>query len=100
MARAVERPASTRSSSAWRSAWTTSPLPPRGNLERATELSVSSRATDAGASPAWQPGTIVDLAVAVDPERDHIRGAEHTPVSLVEYGDFECSYYGQAGRSS
>jgi Na+/H+ antiporter NhaA len=44
------------------------------------------------------PRTIVDLAAPVDVERDHVRGPANAPVTLVEYGDFECPYCGQAER--
>lgn len=37
-----------------------------------------------------------DLAVPVDPARDHILGPAHAAITVVEYGDFECLWTQQA----
>jgi Na+/H+ antiporter NhaA len=39
---------------------------------------------------------LLDLSEDVSAERDHIRGPHHAPVTLVEYGDYQCPYCGRA----
>jgi Na+/H+ antiporter NhaA len=60
---------------------------------RATELLPGPRRIMAllgGAAP------LLDLVYDVDLARDHIRGPLDAPVTVVEYGDFECPYCGRA----
>ena len=39
---------------------------------------------------------LTDLAEPVDPVHDHIRGAVDAPVTLLEYGDYECPHCARA----
>jgi Na+/H+ antiporter NhaA len=65
-----------------------SPLLARGVFSIMTRLPAETRARQLGATA----DVLVDLAEDIDPDVDHIKGRPDAPVTLVEYGDFECPY--------
>lgn len=66
-------------------------------LEQRTAEAIGAGA-QAGHDPSWRArvGENVQLVAPVDPKRDHVRGGEGAPVTLVEYGEHECRYCKEA----